>query len=431
LLKGSLSSFGYDFGFYLSAAENAKKISLDSLTTVLWGGFNNPLFYLGNFLHLPPAVMVNEFYLFFSVLLAFSFYWILKPINRLSAILAVFLLACSQIQTEGYTMFLWKNIAALPFLILSFKFLMEKKYWPLALSSLLILLTHRTTAILYLITVAVYFGFIQIKAKKAKLLGIEALLGILALILGFKFLHLKSILLNLIQNNNYYVRTGLFMENQNIFFLWLPMLILAIAGLIIYIKYKQNPLLIIFTGICLLWLIFKLPFYRRVLMYLDLSIIFFAAYFLGIINYKDKKLKIALIIILIILAYRSVNFTLAKQPLISKQEIAEIQNYKSFALPKKQGEGDGFVLAISADDAPWLLAYAKNVRLGAPGLLEDPHTYQQWLDFWQNKNQVEFISKYPRPLFFYQRSSRLYGGIDKCFVQISDNFFQYNFECNP
>ncbi len=132
-------------------------------------------------------------------------------------------------------------------------------------------------------------------------------------------------------------------------------------------------------------------------------------------------MKAALGIVLVFLAFRSFQFVMAKYPYISATEIAEI---KTFNPPP------GFILAISADDAPWLDAYAQNQRLGAPGLLEDPHTYQEWLSFWQGQNQRQFIAHYPRPLYFYQRSWHLPNlDVGKCLMPLTQNFSQVNFEC--
>jgi hypothetical protein len=409
LLKAPLAFFGYDYGFYLYAANHASSLQLG---TALWGGYNSPLFYLAHLLHVPPALVLNEFYLLATVCLGLCWYIFYRP-NWQAGVWAALFTAFSLFQIEAYTMYLWKNIIALPFLLLGFKFLSEKKYWPWILCSFMILLTHRTTAIFYLLTVGIYLLCLQLRAKRYFwILGATAA----GIVIVFAFWSkLYPIYINLIYNNNEYVRTGLFLEGQNLFALLWPILLLALPGLYLYWKRKQNSLLIIFTAVCALWIIFKLPFFHRVWIYVDLSLVGFAAYFLGQINYASKWLKIAAIIVIVFLGYRAIDYTLNKEPSIYPEEVAEIQNFNR----------TGFVLAVSANDAPWLLGYAKNVRLGAPGLFEDPHTYQQWLDFWAGKNQNEFLANYPRPLYFYQRSYRMQGQINSCLSPLSQNFSQY------
>jgi len=214
------------------------------------------------------------------------------------------------------------------------------------------------------------------------------------------------------------------MEGQNFWLVWWPFLLLALPGLYLYIKKRDNPLLLIFTAILVLWIIFKFPFYRRMLLYLDICLIAFSAYFLSWVDYSRKFMKAALVVIIAVLMIRSADYALNQPPLISPQEVNEIKGFRPT-------DGNGFILAVSANDAPWLLAYAPTgQRLGAPGLLEDPHTYPQWIDFWNNQNQRTFLSYYPRPLYFYQRSWRLHpGGIAGCLKQMSDNFFELDYHC--
>ena len=372
-------------------------------------------------MHLPAEAGLNFTLFLLALLLGFTFYLAFQ--NKKFALFAVLLCACSIIQAESYSMFLWKTLLALPFLVLGFKFLQEKKWLAFAISTLIILLTHRTTAIIYLLTIGLYFIWQLIKAKRYKwIVGGLTTTGFLIIL----FLpQLKIIIQNLISNNNYFVRTGLFLPYQNLFSLLWPYLLLAIPGLYLYIKQKEQPLWLILFGVSVLWFIFHLPFYRRILIYLDLSLIVFAAYFLSTVIAKSRLPKagvmVIVTVIVLFLSYRSATFILAKPPLIYAEETEEIKN---FNFPS------GFVLAVSANDAPWLLGYINNQRLGAPGLLEDPHTYQEWIEFWNGQNQRQFISHYPRPLYFYQRAYQLPPvGITQCLRPLTINFSEIDFSC--
>jgi|GEM_PF-3544611 len=415
-LKSPLSTYGYDYGFYFFAAGHTTSIHWTDLFTAIWGGFNNPLFYIAHWLHIPAAGVINELYFIFTLLLGVSFYFWMKNKNTLAGIFASLLVAASQVQSEAYTMYLWKNVAALPILFLAFKFLEEKKYKWLAVCTVLILLTHRTTAIVYLTSVGIYVLIKQIQNKKYAWIIAEAL----TIIAVFAALwpKIKPIIDQLIHNNNYYVTTGLFLEGRSLVGLWWPILLLALPGAFLYVKHKQHLLLPIFTGLIIAWISFKLPFYRRMLLYLDLCLIAYASYFLSKIDYSSKWMKVALSVILLFFIYRGTTYVLAQRPLITQGEVIEIKNF----------HGARFILAVSANDAPWILGYAKGSRLGAPGLLEDPHTYQEWMDFWQGKNQTEFVSKYPRPLYLYQRTYRMTGAITQCLKPVTENFYLY--DCN-
>ena len=420
MLKAPLGNYGYDYGFYLYAINHLSPLLPQTWLTALWGGYNNPLFYLATLLHISGSIMLNELYLALSVLLGVSLYVFFR-LERKIAVFAVLLLACSVIQTEGYTMYLWKNLAALPFLILAFTFLGERKWWPVILNSLMIFLTHRTTAIIYCLTLAVYAIAELIRHKKYNWLIVLACCGLAVPVGLFNFSRLRPTIEDLITNHNSYVSSGLFLPGQNLLPLLWPFLLLALPGLYVYTKRRGLDVINIFTVICLLWYIFQLPFYRRFLIYLDLSMIIYAAYFLGQISYTTTIKKIALAIVLVFLGYQSVGYVLAKQPLIYQNEVVEIQNFRT----NPPGQ---FVLAVTANDAPWLLGFGQNIRLAAPGLFEDRFTYQEWENFWQGQNQRELLWKYPRPLYIYQRSYRLQGPITQCLKPVSENFYQYT--CN-
>lgn len=419
ILKSPLSSYGYDYGFYFYAAGHPAQLGIGSILTALWGGYNNPLFNLTHLLRIPTVLVVNELYFFFAALAGWAMYYLGSRFSKTCGLLAAALFACSLVQSEAYTIYLWKNIAALPFLMLGFSFLLQKRWRAFAFSSGAILLLHRTTAIIYLLTIVIYFTYELIKARRYNILAFGWIAAIALGAVGFYILHLKEVILNLIQNKNAFVASGLFLENQNLLKIFWPTLLLGLPGIWLYIKNRENALLNIFFAVCGVWFLFHLPFYRRILVYLDLGLIFYAAYFLSNINYHSKKLKIALTVVLMFLIYRGAVFALNKQPLIAPAEAQELKNFR----------GGGFVLIPTANDVPWVLAYVQGSRLGAPGLLEDPHSYQEWMEFWSGQNQRHFLSYYPRPLYFYQRGYRIGGPAANCLEPLSQNFYRVDYDC--
>lgn len=261
ILKSPFSTYGYDFGFYSYEAGHAGQFHfIDLFNNAVWGGYNNPIFLIGSWLHIPSALLVSEFYFLAAVALGLAIYFWMKLKSQAAGIFACLLVAASFVQTSGYLMYLWKNIVALPLLVLGFKFLEEKKYWQLAVCTAVILLLHRTTAIVFISSLIIYGIWQFIQQKKFRLLaGLFAAALILAAT-GFYALHLKSLIFNLIHNNNYYVTTGLFMEGSNFWLIWWPFLLLALPGVYLYLKKRQHPILPVFTAILLIWIAFKFPF---------------------------------------------------------------------------------------------------------------------------------------------------------------------------
>lgn len=176
--------------------------------------------------------------------------------------------------------------------------------------------------------------------------------------------------------------------------------------------------MLFFLIINLLWVILKLPFHNRILLYVDLSMIYFAAYFLASVFSAKKYYRLVAISLLCLAAIFGLKYNFELDPLISVGQIKEIREFT--------GQLDyGFVLAVDSNDAPWLLGFSQNVRLGAPGLFENFHSYEEWQKFWDGSGQQEFLSVYPRPLYVYERSDSVEGDGKICLSQVSQNFYQY------
>jgi hypothetical protein len=419
ILKSPLSTYGYDYGFYLYALKHATAFDWHSLLTGYWGGYNSPLFVFLNLFRLPAEAALSLMQVLGSLALGITAYFFFPKQSVQTKIWAILLAAFSIAQNLAYTMFLWKTVIALPFLVLAFKLLAEKKYKAAFFCSLIILLTHRTTAIVFLATAAVFFVLSLIKAKRYKQL-FGSLVGAIFIIILF-WLKIHAVALALLANENAYAVSGYFLEIREWLYLAWPYALLSLPGIYLWGKNRRHGLLLIFFALCAFWVALRLPFYHRIIIYLDLSLIFFSAYFLGSLNFQKNKIKIAIVIIFIIFAYQATTFVIEQAPLISGAETAEI---KAFTQPQ------GFVLTTSSQDGPWLLGFLNNMRLGAPGLFENPRPQPDWENFWTGETdyQKKFLSVYPRPLYIYERSFQLTGPIKDCLKPISKNFYLFN--CN-
>ncbi len=420
VFKAPLSNYGYDYGFYLFAL---KHTALANLFSLFSSNYQHPLFFFAQIFKFDPALFLNFSYFGFNLFLGYAIYLFFGQ-NKNAALWSVAFFALSLVQQESYSMFLYKSAFALPFMILGFKFLMEKKWLKFLPTSSIIILTHKTTAIIYLITLFAYFLYTFLKNKQWGLAGFFSLPAILV-ISGLFISPIKNYVFSFFTQNNTYVQNGLFLPGINPLNLLWPIVLLALPGLYFYIKNKAHTLPIFFLIISTTWILFSLPFYRRIYIYLDLSLILFAGYFISIlletvVTKKNSKIFFTgLILVFIGLFFKQLDFTIKKQPLILNTEVLEIKQFN---------QHPGFILALSANDAPWLLAYAGNYRLGAPGLLEDPQTFISWQNFWHGLNQTEFLQRYPRPLYFYQRSWQIIDFPQNCLKNISENFSVYT--CN-
>ncbi len=389
--------------------------SIKNLLASAWGGYGNPIFPLVHYFHIPSEAFLLLTQLLLAVFIGLSCYLFFSKDNRIAGLWALVLYALSVAQTEVYLMFLWKNLLGLFFLLLTFKFLKEKRYILFSLAGLATALSHRSTTIIMLICLGIYFAYTLLKKQHYKTLIPVLLVASGALILVFPAI--KNFWITFTNNPNTGVYEGIFLANDNYLLLSLPLVILAAFGSYRYIKNKQHSILNIFAAMSLIWIIFQLPFHNRIVPYLDIALVLYAAYFLASLK-KTLANKILIFLFIFLMALESASFITKQLPLISREEINEIKN---FMAPRSET----LVIALDAADAPWLLGYLQGVRVAAPGLFENRDNYQEWLNFWQGKEQKIFFTRYPKPLVLYQRSFRVLPEVQACSPPISKNFFLY------
>lgn len=416
-LKAPLGTYGYDYGFYLFAIKNAASLGVKTFSGV-FGGFNNPLFFISHAVGANPEVFLTVSYFIAAVLSAIAIYYYLLKYDTRAAVFAVALYAASLIQIEAYSMFLWKYAVAVPLLLFGLKAYEEKKWWLFGILGTILALTHRTSFLVFMMVVLILFVINLATLKKwVQLISLGATSIIAVVLSSSVWLPIAN---NLINNGNYFVETGLFLNNQNKWAMILPTLMLAIYGIYSKRNSKIPKSISVMLVLSLVWYMFGLPFYQRMFLYFDLALIGFAA--LGIANiqlhYKAYTHTV-LGVILGLIGVIAFGYSIQKHPYIDQAHINEIKTFKA---------PDGvvpFILISSADDAPWILGYTEKVRLGAPGLFEDPHTKDEWENFWRGYKQQEFISKYPRPLYLYQKSYVVPGKVNECLKKVSENFYEY------
>ena len=130
---------------------------------------------------------------------------------------------------------------------------------------------------------------------------------------------------------------------------------------------------------------------------LDLVVIIFISF--GLLEFlKDNKVLgvVSLVLIFGFLGYVVVGESLTAQPLISQEELQEIEQLQNV-------EEDASVLATTSYYSPWVLGYSGRTTF-APGLFEDTHTLEEWQVFWnaQDYEEIEgFLAVYEKPLYIH------------------------------
>lgn len=416
-LHQPLQTLGYDFGFYRYAALHPVPTG-GSFFTGIYGGYSHILFLLFHALHIQPDTgLVASIYIAAIALGVILFYY-LRTYSRAVALCSCLLLACSVIQSQAYSMFLWKTMLALPLVLGGLWALERKRYAVLACVVLALFVTHRTSLFVLLLSIAAYGAFYLIQHRHRKLLGWSAL--VFGLGIGLFHTTANQLWHKLFNPSNGSVAEGIFPISPSIILELVLVAALAVYGCKTLRKQKKLQTVVLFTGICATWILLRLPFFHRVYIYLDLGLLILGS--VGLVacwaQLANKPLKGALIALGVALFSLNTYTITQSAPLISSTEIQEIT---SFNTP----ETAPFVLAVSADDGPWLLGYLRGARLAAPGLFEDTHPEAAWQQFWLGKEQQAFLSSFPTPLYIYDRSFTITGPITHCLTKMSNNFSKF------
>jgi hypothetical protein len=416
LAKAPLLTYGYDFGFY-AFASRAPFPSLNTLLPSIFGGYHSPIFLLFYWLHLPWPHSLTVSLTILAVVLGIILSYFIRLIERRAFLPILLLFAFSVLQQQAHLMFLYKTIFASCFMLLAFAMITRRQWKWFVGFSIITLLLHRTTGLVLIGTVILFFIFdrwllviFSWKRWLAFILGI--------IIFGAAIIILQPWLLTeVLHASNDQVAQGIFLSFPHPWLLLLPMSVLGIIGLISFRQNKNLTLvhaLAVMTG---LWLLLSLPFYERIIFYFDFALLVYAA--LGVVALLKQQLRGLIILILLALAIicSSLWFTFHRDPLITTGEIKEIEQFD-------RNHPNGFILISSTETAPWFLPSTRSQRLIAPGLFEDDHPYDSWVKFWQGQNVEVFLKPLPRPLFIYKPQAPLLES-DQCLRQLSENFYEY------
>lgn len=246
-------------------------------------------------------VIMYGFYIFVGALIGLFIYLLAKIyFGETAAIFSVFAYSISFVQYLAFWNMFWKNAVGLCLSLLIFLLIEKNKlvYYLAALPLIVaVIITHKTSAFLLILSLAIY-AVLNKKIKTSyKILSIATLSA-----LGMTFLFInKNITLYLWQQINsgfkmYYdffsVKEGIFIDTYQFFnigfsFFYIPFALLTI--LILFKNRKINQALI-YLSICVFIILAKFIFYKRVLIFLDISLLIFFGYSFSIFV---EKIKIA------------------------------------------------------------------------------------------------------------------------------------------
>lgn len=385
--------FGYDTGFYrryliepFTSFPNAPVPGLgdDALVPRI-------LFDILRSLHLPTDVILYGTYvIFFALLPVLVYFFLYRNLGRRGAVLAAILIIFSSVQYNAFSFFLWKNAFALCLLFSAFIALERRALFALIPLEIALALSHKTTAIIYVLTLAVLMLW---RSRRWEMLLHAALTGAVLLAVNFSLIEAVA-----------RVRpVALFLDwNQ---FLWLcaPFTIVLLAANIRLRTMDIPRSLMAFSVVSLAFPILHLPFYERVFIFADIALALFAAYAVMYlisqldfteVSWKPWLYAASLCIFFGFYVGSILSEMRALGPLLSEASIERIERIGTFVTP-------GATILTSANEAPWFEGWT-HAHIAAPGMLRDTHSLEEWQALWNatsSEVQIEFLGDFDHPLY--------------------------------
>ncbi len=356
--------------------------------------------------------MVTYLLAFFSFISSIFVYLILKKYSKTTAYYWIILFCISIIQYESFFLNYFKQIIWIIFLLVSV-YLLEKKKYLLVVPIIISMFTiNRPAGVYFVIMILFYvlYNYIvwifkwnnvpldKYPPKLANLVFSPLLRGntggyLTKILLTVLFSWIISLLMYLPLFNEliwWLIKpltttflvtwnSGTFFSIENFIDYNWPIILLSFVWIYFKISKRELDFLSIWYIVWLLWVVLRLFFYSRFLIFLDLFIILLAAY--GLWELFNKKNIFSLIFILFfwIQSYNYINYLNEYWvPFIPKSEF-EMMNKLDSILPQ-----NSMIMVTHKHYTSWLFWYT-NKSIIAPWMLEnDIWERSQWSKWWSS-----------------------------------------------
>lgn len=428
------AGFGYDIGIYRHfAIEYFKEILNAKINPFAFSSFSNFVFLLGDSLN---SFLIG-WYILLSIFTAYTFAVLVRKMTNSPqvAYFAMLLFSTSILQLEFFAGFYYRNILAL-FLMFTTLLLLEHKTSLAALPLLILSAIHPLTTLVLapgLFLVGVF------QKEKRKLFFITLVTsGVVSVLLSWtEFSHYISTLFNFLQNKEAILEhssefTGQFVNSLQFFRFSLPYLPFALLG--IFREWKKHIFWSIFGIINLVLIVFQFFLFERFYLFLNITLIFFAAHGILFVFQLFQNKKVFYILVFTysaLLLCAQLLYVSKKMPFISPTELAEIKQLHTIV------PTNSFLMSFSSYDAAWLYGFTQTYKIIAPGMLdENKWNYAQWQEFWSTKDikkRADLLTMYNTKEIYIYVNDALKGVAQELFSKdphiqvINSHIWKYQF----
>jgi hypothetical protein len=394
---------GYDPGIYKYIMEtyssNLPGLPGENLEIWARNGFEPGLFMITDLLYLigyDTQIILTGVFIIFELLLGLGIYASAgRFFGKEVGILSLFIYSVSIVQFQVFWYMYYKNVFALFIMLIALYLLRSGKYLPFIITATFIGASHRPT---FLIFGLIYLSYIIINRKE---LIKNTLAGAVILVLALTFYipNLKEAIIDNIEpilSAN--IGAGTFVSFFNYQFSSLSYLPFALLGSLTLLKRKDLNLFFLWFFICGIIVYFKLIFFNRFIIHLDVAMIILASIgFYELIRSNKRMGTLILFLMLLSSLFVMHQNVIDAKPLISEKELKIIEQFNSV-------ESDSYVMSISNYYSPWIQGYSGRKTI-APGLFDyDRWNYEDWRKFWatgEKEKALSMLGDYGRPLYIY------------------------------
>ncbi|MES2014370.1 MAG: hypothetical protein V4437_00960 [Patescibacteria group bacterium] len=179
------------------------------------------------FLHLPTdGILYGAYFVFWALVPALLFLFLKPYLQKRGAFIAGILIAFSSVAYMGYWYFLLKNALALDVLLLACIAIERRWIWLWFFIDIALVLSHKTSAIIYLLTLGILF---VVSHRRRKELALHIALA------GFLFTLINA---PTVRELTVVLPSAVFLDWHTYFILSLPFLIAITLGVRAFWKYK-------------------------------------------------------------------------------------------------------------------------------------------------------------------------------------------------
>lgn len=394
---------GYDPGIYKyvmeSYLQNLPAIPKENIDLWVRSGFEPGLFIITDLLYLigfDTQTILTLVFIFFELLLGTGIFVAANRFfGRNAGILSLLIFSISIVQFKVFWYMYYKNVVAIFVMLLALYFFKSGKHLPFILTAAFVGALHRPT---FLIFGLIYLAYIAAH-RKERIKNTLSGVAVLALALTFYIPNIKEAIIDNIEpiiTAN--IGAGTFVSFSTYQFSSLPYLPFAVLGFFMLVRKRDMNLFLLWFMVTLIIVYFKLIFYNRFIIHLDIAMIVLASVGFHELIKSSKKVGSVVLLILVLSSLLVTNqYANEAKPLISEDELEIIEQFNNV-------EMNAYIMATSSYYSPWILGYSGRKTI-APGLFDyNKWNISEWKTFWETGDKekaAEMLSIYDRPLYIY------------------------------